>query len=211
MPKNPSYGLPFARLLMVLSSFTPLYILWIAKAVNTRFDSDYNLNLAIFEITVPFWVHFKVHNWHHNQIWFYICLALIILPTSVLLLREWACKKQNDVREIIVTNYSDRSEYLLAYLFATLLPLYDAEFDEKKGSLALAIAFLFIVFLFFHMRMHYMNLLYALRRYNVFTVEASIGSHDETETYVVLTRKHRLSLNKPFLGYRISDNVIMEK
>lgn len=183
------HGLPFLRFLMVISGMTPLFLLWGIRGTKAIPD---------------------VYLWS-------ICGVLIIFPNVFLLIRIWITSYRDDTRKIFVQSASDRSEHLLVYLFATLLPLYDANLGDNRDILAVCFAFIFIIFLFWHMNLHYMNLVFALFGYRVFTVEAvtDLSKSDEPEkyhqTFVVLSKRHVIRPNETLDGYRLSDTVIMEK
>ena len=63
-------GLKLARCIMVLSSISPLFVLWSIRGTT--------LIPALYFITG--------------------CLAMAILPTAFLLFREFLAKRQNDIR-----------------------------------------------------------------------------------------------------------------
>ncbi|ESX41130.1 hypothetical protein X762_30325 [Mesorhizobium sp. LSHC426A00] len=81
----------------------------------------------------------------------------------------------------------------------------------------MSIAFLFIMFLFWHMRLHYMNLIFALWGYRIFTVEARSGTTQkdrESErlvTYAVISRRHYLVDGEPLTGYRLGGHVLVDR
>src|SRR5690349_19640912 len=89
-------GLAFARLFMVLSCISPLFVLWAIRGNKLVPDR-----------------------------WFIpSCLALAIIPTVVLWLRLRVAIRGKDTRNIVVGEAEDHRDHLLVYLFAMLLPLY---------------------------------------------------------------------------------------
>src|ERR1035441_3208084 len=89
-------GLKAARLIMVLSSISPLFILWAVRGTAL----------------IP------------NRYFISACGALVLLPNCFLLLRLWTAKRHTDTREITVGIAEDHRDHLLVYLFAMLLPFY---------------------------------------------------------------------------------------
>jgi hypothetical protein len=188
MTSNPATrvheGLGLIRWLLVLSSLSPVFVLWAIRGVTGIDDC----------IFVP------------------ICLALFLLPTLVL----WAVwvrnKKQNNVKTIEVRKAEDQREHLLTYLFAMLIPLYEAGLSGGRDLWAAVAAFLLVVFLFWHMRLHYMNLFFAMAGFRIFTVEAGPeGTEVEPTTYAVISKRHILPTGKPLTGLRLGGNVLVDR
>src|SRR5262245_4983902 len=92
-------GLKAARLLMVLSSISPLFILWAIRGNSLISDC-----------------------------WFVgFCAFVVIVPNTFLWLRIRTAKKQADNRELTVGTADDHRDHILVYLFAMLLPFYSAD------------------------------------------------------------------------------------
>jgi hypothetical protein len=89
-------GLKSARLIMVLSSISPLFVLWAVRGNSL----------------VP------------NRWFIAACGVMIIVPNGFLLFRLWIAKKHKDTRELIVGRAEDHRDHLLVYLFTMLLPFY---------------------------------------------------------------------------------------
>src|SRR5262245_58519062 len=140
--KPPVEGLRIARLLMVLSSISPLFILWAIRGDKLVND----LYLWLF------------------------CLFMIVVPNGFLWLRLKTAIRLGEKRELTVGTADDHRDHVLVYLFAMLLPFYSEEIDTWRNLLSTLFALGFIVFLFWHLNLHYMNLLFAARGYRVFTV-----------------------------------------
>jgi hypothetical protein len=182
MPKH-SEGLKFARLLMVMSSLSPLLILWAVRGVDKIPDA---------------WVCL-------------ICALLIIVPNLFLFARIQVCKRRKDMKTVTIGNAEDHREFLLVYLFATLLPFYD-KLDSNRNIAATLVALLFIVYTFFHLNLHYMNIFFALFGYRVFTIEPpppASGVSGEIP-FVLLTKRTLLKANEQINAFRLSDNVFFE-
>lgn len=98
-----------------------------------------------------------------------------------------------------------------------LIPLFDANLGGIRDTVAVAFALLFVMFLFWHMRLHYMNLIFAICGYKIFTVEAKIGTTDADRkqarlaNFVVISRRHDLPEGAPLTGYRLGGNVLVDK
>ena len=180
---NPREGLRLARLFMVLSSLMPLFVLWAVRGVPG----------------IP--EHFLISG----------CALLAIVPTLVLWLRMWIARKNSDKRTLRIGQATDHREHLLVYLFAVLLPLYDANLEARREIAATLLAFTFIVFLFWHLNLHYMNLVFALAGYRVFTIHAEARDPFSAKTpFVLITRRQLPQQGDELTAYRISNTVYYE-
>jgi hypothetical protein len=179
---SPSEGLKLARFMMVLSSLSPLFFLWAVRGITCIED---------------------------RWLWL-ICSALIIIPNAMLLWRIRIAKLRNDVRTLTVGHAEDHREYLLVYLFAMLIPLYDVNLGSTRDAAAAAVALLFIVFLFWHLNLHYMNVLFAVRGYRVFTITPGEQDFASGEPFVLLTKRIALHQGQKIRAYRLSNTVFFE-
>ncbi len=135
-------GLGLGRFLMVLSSISPLLRCGQSGAPNS----------------------FRI-------VFFASCCAfLIIIPNAYIFVRLWVSKRNNERRPVIVGKSEDHRDHLLVYLFAMLLPFYTTSLNDWREFSATIVAVSFIVFLFWNLNLHYMNVLFAVLGYRIFTV-----------------------------------------
>jgi hypothetical protein len=99
-------GLKLARLLMVLSSVSPLFILWAIR--GTALIPD---------------VYFLT-----------FCAAMVVGPNAFLWYRIRIARQRDDTRELAVAAVEDNREHLLVYLFAILLPFYADTLATAGGT-----------------------------------------------------------------------------
>jgi hypothetical protein len=177
-------GLEAARLLMVLSSISPLFILWAIRG-NSLVPDRYFIGF---------------------------CVLMVVAPNAFLWLRLHTAKKLQDRRELAVGKAEDHRDHILVYLFAMLLPFYSEDLGNWRylGSSMAALAF--IVFLFWHLNLHYMNLVFAVRGYRVFTVYPPHDGNPLTGkmSLALITRRVSLSAGERLVAYRLSDTVYLE-
>jgi hypothetical protein len=177
-------GLKVARLLMVLSSISPLFILWAIRG-NSLIPDRYFIAF---------------------------CLLMVVAPNGFLWLRLRTARRLQEKRELTVGKADDHRDHILVYLFAMLLPFYSEDLGSWRylGSAVAALAF--IVFLFWHLNLHYMNLLFAALGYRVFTVyPPDDGNPLSGKTSLALiTRRVSLSSGEHLIAYRLSDTVYLE-
>ena len=178
-------GLKLARFIMVLSSMSPLFLLWSIRGTNLICDAYF----------VPG------------------CLVMAALPTLFLLLRELLAKWQNDTRSLVIGKTEDHRGHVLVYLFAILLPFYRQTVDTWRDFLALLAALIFIVFLFWHLNYHYMNIVFALRGYRVLNVLSPDGESEYPNmvSFALITRRSTIQPNERIVAYRLSNTVYLEK
>lgn len=178
-------GLGFARLLMVLSSLAPLFVLMAIRG-NSLFPELY------FAL---------------------VCLALAVLPSMFLWWRVCTARRHNDIRPLITGRTEDHRSHVLVYLFATLLPFYREEIGNYRDLVAMGAALGLIVFLFWRLNLHYLNLFFAVARYQVFTVSPPEDGNRYTgqESFVLITRRKQLREDERVTAYRLSNTVYLEK
>lgn len=181
---SPGEGLKSARLLMVLSSISPLFFLWAIRG-NSLIPDRYFVSF---------------------------CAVMVIAPNVFLWLRIRTARKQNDKRTITVGTADDHRDHILVYLFAMLLPFYSEDISTLRDFFATFAALAFIVFLFWHLNLHYMNLLFAFRGFRVFTVYPPADGNPLTAKtrQALITRRVSLALGEQVIAYRLSDTVYME-
>ena len=179
-----SEGMKVARLLMVMSSMSPLVVLWAIRGQSL----------------VP-------EGWFLSS-----CLLMIVLPNFVLYRRVRVAKKNNDQRELVVGAADDHRDHILVYLFAMLMPFYSEDVGSARNMASTLAALLFIIFLFWHMNLHYMNFVFALLGYRVFTVSPPADSDPVSGRgrCALITRRVFLSSDDKVFAYRLSDTVFLE-
>lgn len=177
-------GLKLARLLMVLSSISPLFILWAIRGTELVPDSYF---LAI-------------------------CTLMILLPNAFLWFRIEVAKKNQEKRELAVAVVEDNREHLLVYLFAMLLPFYADNLATWRALAAALAGLAFVVFMFWHLNLHYMNILFALFGYRVFTLYPPVdaGTISGRTSLVLITPRVCVASGDRITVYRISDTVYFE-
>ena len=170
-------GLDLVRLAMVLSGFAPLFVLWSIRGLG---DVPDQVSLPIFGF-------------------------LIVAPTIMLAARWKKAQSRSDVRTFQVGDSANHRDHAIVYLLAMVIPLYDADQDRGRQTAALVVAFLFTLFLFFHLRLHYLNLLFAMCGYS-----AHSWSTDNAPV-IVLSKKWQLRKGDTITCYRLSGGVYVEK
>lgn len=179
-----SEGLRIARLMMVLSSLSPLFVLWAIRGIPNVPDS---------------WVTG-------------VCIAFLVLPNGVLLVRILICVHRDLTAPLAIDKAEDHREHLLVYLFAVLLPLWAANLTYLRDIVATGVAFAFVVFLFYHLNLHYMNLGFAALGYRVFTVIPCTDGNPlkSRSVRVLITARAHIDPGTKIKGLRLSNTVFFE-
>ena len=128
-------GLRFVRLIMVVSSFSPLFVLWAIRGISLIRDLYF----------VP------------------ACMFLVLAPVGLLWLRMRTAKAEDDQQFLKAGVSEDQRSHLLSYLFASLLPLYQDEIASFRHLAAVIFALFVIIFIFWKLNLHYINLLFLIR------------------------------------------------
>ena len=168
---------------MIVSGFTPLFILMAVRG-----------NKVIPEI-----------------VWGGLCGAFVVLPLVALWLR-WNFVKSQSPRQLTVGRVEDSRAHLLVYLFAILLPFYRQEWGEVRDLVALGMALGFVIFLFYHLNMHYMNILLAIVGFRIYTVHPKdeASRFENRHPIVIISRRLSLIPGDVIEGRRLSDTLYLE-
>lgn len=137
---------------------------------------------------------------------------MAFLPTFFLLMRICIAKKHNDKRNIAIGSVEDRRSYVLSYLFATLLPFYREELETCRDLFAMLAALSFIVFMFFHLNLYYLNILFPIFGYQIFMIWPPVDENPYAgrEPFILITDRRYLTSGKNLIGYRLSNTVYLE-
>ena len=170
---------------MVLSSLSPLFILWSIRGTDLIPD-----------------IYFVSGS-----------LLMAVLPTGFLHFREFLAKRHNDIRSLVVGKTEDHRGHVLVYLFAIVLPFYRQNVESWRDFAALLAALVFIVFLFWHLNYHYMNIVFALRGYRVLNVLSPDRGSERSSmvNFALITRRSSVQPNERLVVYRLSNTVYLEK
>jgi len=177
-------GLTLARLLMVLASFSPLFLLWAIRG-TTLFN---------------------------KYVFVAICGLLIVVPNAFLLWRIGKAQSNSDVKTISVAFAEDHREHVIVYLFAILFPVYSLSLDTFSNFLSAVVALTIILALFWCLNLHYINIFFSFFGYNLFTLvppQRNDGISGE-ERLVLITPRAFIRKDEQIDAVRISDTVFFE-
>jgi hypothetical protein len=174
---NQNEGLPLIKFMMLLGSMSPLFFLLGVRGLDVEIPDKY------LWITVG---------------------GLIFIPYIFIRIRLYFAQKSNDKFILDVSCSKDNKEYLFTYLFTVLLPLYSIDIDDIRDFYAVLCALVIIFFVLWNMNLHFINILFALRGYKVFTIE----SHNSS---ILLTKRSRIPETLQQISvFRLSNSVFIE-
>lgn len=177
-------GLGAGRVMMTLASMGPLFVLWAIRGTPLL-----------------------------SNLWTIVSVVLLILvPHVYLVFRLRVAQRQRDTREIIPGQVEDNRSRILLYLFAVLFPLYSFPLDSWRALLAALVAVLFMIFVFLHLNLHHMNVLFAIAGYRVFT---AYGPRDQNivsgrHPIILITKRQFVDAHERVTAYRLSGSVFLE-
>ena len=173
----------FIKLMLVLACMAPLFILMAIRGVGI----------------VPWEIYFPA----------FIGLALI--PNFILMARIIIAVKNNDRKMIRVTNSTDNLEQLITYIFAMLLPLFQSSVSTEQDLYAALCALLFVVYIFGHMELYYMNFFFALAGYRILFVRPDSASGNLSVSHVLITKKKSIPDTRDINPILITDFLLFDK
>lgn len=138
-------GLPFIRIMFMLSCLAPLFILTMIRGISDKICSDKTLII--------------------------ICSSLIIVPIIFILLRIFIAKKHDDRYTLNITVVTENKDYVFTYFFTVLLPLYSISLTSPREIIAYSCAFILIILILFRLNLYYTNLFFVIFKYNVYIVK----------------------------------------
>jgi len=138
---------------------------------------------------------------------------MVVLPYLFLQFRIKTAKKLQEKREVVVGAAEDHRDHLLVYLFAMLLPFYPIDTGTWRDLAALVSALGFVIFLFWHLNLHYMNIFFAIKGYRVFTISPPMDNNPLSGkgTLVLVTPRSSILPGEHIIAYRLSDTVYFEE
>ena len=178
-------GLPVVRLIMVISSLSPLLLLWTITGFGCISD-------AIF---IP------------------IAASVVVISHLIIWYRFRRSIRLNDKHPFTVDRVEDNRQFVLVYLLATLLPFYRGEIDGIRDVVATLFALGIIVFLFMRLNLHYVNIGFVILGYRIYTVlpPREIQNASTSQPLILITKRRNIQSNTNINAYRISDNLYWEK
>ena len=179
--------LTFIRLILVVSALSPVFLLWAIRGVTVLKDC----------------------------IWVPICLGLFFLFNGLVIVIWYGALRARNEKTITVRKSSEQREYLITYLLAVTIPLYQNDIDTWRSLLAACLIFVFVVYVFWWVRLGYINLIFALCGYRVHTIEVAAstktGNAPRITHLVFISRREFIEPGEVLTGLRLGSDVLIER
>lgn len=173
----------FIRLMLVLACMAPLFILMAIRGIGL----------------VPWEIYFPTF------------LALAVVPNLYLVFRIWIAIRNKDRKIIRVTNFTDNRDQLITYVFAMLLPLFQAAVATEQDLYAALCALLFVIYIFGNMQLYYMNFFFALAGYRVLSICPDAASGNLSVAHVLITKKSFIPTTQDITPIRVTDFLLFDQ
>lgn len=140
------------------------------------------------------------------------CLFLVAIPNAILIRRRNTVRREKATKELIVGQAEDHRDHLIVYVFTILIPIYGLSPDSWRDIYATGTVLLLIMFIFWHLNLHYMNIVFALMGYRVFTIHPPEESNSVSgkQTVALITNRAHISGGEKIIAYRLSNTVFWE-
>lgn len=172
----------FMRLMLVLACMAPLFILMAIRGVG----------LLPWEIYFPLFI------------------GLALIPNIYLVFRIVYAIKQNDRKRIYPSNVTDNREQLITYIFAMLLPLFQSAVSTEQDLYSALCALLFVVYIFGHMEIYYINFFFSLAGYRIISIRTDATSGSIAVSHVLITKRNSLPPTREIKPVRITDFLLFD-
>jgi hypothetical protein len=150
-PSEGKRRLGFFRLMLILSSFSPLWLIWWARG------------LPPFPAVVM-----AGHSFAGSTVASVAVVLLSLLPTGLVAWRWHRATKKRQFITYTLHSVEDGRGQIFEYLLAVLLTMFFVDIGTPRALGAALAAFSLIVWVFAHMDLHHANLLVGLRRYRIY-------------------------------------------
>lgn len=171
------------RFILVIASMSPLFILLAIKGLE------------------PFFSYF---------ITFTFFILLVILPNLYFWFRINQARKNNDRKHISIGQYTDNREHIVSYIFALLIPIYQSNIITQNDLYAALCALIFILFIFWHLDLYYMNFIMALFGYKIISIKGDPVTSLYAVEHVLITKKSNLNNLQIFSPLRLTDFLLFD-
>lgn len=180
-------GLTFVRLALVVSALSPVFLLWAIRGVTAVDD----------------------------KIWIPICLGFFLMSNAIVAAIWARALYAKNEKTLTVSNSSEQRDYLITYLLAVTIPIYQNDISSVRGIIAAGLIFLFVVYVFWWVKLGYINIIFAVLGYRVHTVDSTApgdgGGPARITTYVFISRREHIPPGSVVTGIRLGGDVLLER
>lgn len=203
------------KILMFLSSYTPLFLILLLKAISNILDKakDY-ANLKIPEAipgNVTFVEQAQVITQYKTEFVSLNIIPIVVIATIILiiivpnLILEFILrdtKSSINTKDLYINSVQKINHIYMEYLISYIIPFLSFDYSNFFDMLSLLILLLTICIIYINSDLLYVNINFSIRGYNLFKVY-----NEKQDEYMVLSKKKRLYPDKILKVRDISGSV----
>lgn len=192
------------KILMFLSSYTPLFLILLLKAISHILEKvqDY-ANLKIPEAVsgnVTFSEQVQIITQHKTEFISLNIIPVIVIATIILmiivpnLILEFILrdtKSSINPKDLYIKSVQKMNHIYMEYLISYIIPFLSFDYSNFFDMLSLLILLLTICIIYINSDLLYVNINFSIRGYNLFKVY-----NEKQDEYMVLSKKKQLYLDK---------------
>ena len=149
-----------------------------------------------------------------DQFYWSLTFSVLFLFPNLLMGLRWILAKRKNLTSVYnITKSEDGREHVFTYLFALIIPFFSEEIDSLFKLISFIFLMVFVVFIFWHMRLHYLNLIFALAGYKVLNirVRSHPGAHSSVaeRRYILLSKDEDVEAGERLRCVRLSNHILM--
>ena len=171
------------KVLMFLSSYTPLFVILFLKVLS-QIDED----IEIFNKSAVFYYIYS-----NTTAIAVICaiLLLIIIPNVILGLILRYTKSTTNPKQLNIHSVKKMNHIYMEYLISYIIPFLSFDFNNMFDMIALLFLLLTICIIYINSDLLYVNVVFNVCEYNLFKV-----NDEQDDEYMILTKKKYLKMNE---------------
>jgi len=170
------------KILMFLSSYTPLFAILFLKVLSQIYESveTFNKSEALDYI------------YSNTTVIVVICaiLLLIIVPNVILGLILRYTKSTTNPKQLKIHSVKKMNHIYMEYLISYIIPFLSFDFNNMFDMFALLFLLSTICIIYINSDLLYVNIVFNVCRYNLFKV-----NEEQDDEYMILTKKKHLKSN----------------
>ena len=192
------------KILMFLSSYTPLFLILLLKAISHILEKvqDY-ANLKIPEAVlgnVTFSEQVQIITQHKTEFISLNIIPVIVIATIILmiivpnLILEFILrdtKSSINPKDLYINSVQKMNHIYMEYLISYIIPFLSFDYSNFFDMLSLLILLLTICIIYINSDLLYVNINFSIRGYNLFKVY-----NEKQDEYMVLSKKKQLYPDK---------------
>lgn len=141
-----------------------------------------------------------------------IMLALAALPNLYVYWRITRESKRKYTSGLKIVSFEDKKDGVLIYLVSILLPFYSSSMSTWPELISSVAALVFIVVVFIYLDLHYVNIMFAITRFNIFLVrpDGVVKNTSSRHNVIVITKQTDLREGSIIQTQKVTSRIYVE-